>query len=195
MPMYDIVLTDYNLPLPAEISEDFKPIEFQTKDLDNTFTKYKLDKDGQLWYETCTRIYVEGDINAKNPLDRIGQFRSVDTRWEHSSITDTIRIYNNTVIEDSYIDYIIEYKLTFVDGVITLAEIINFETIDTENLKLEQSKFDSDIIKRINFEKTNLYKFLVKPYNSIIKFICNGLYKFSSFLHKNVWKWERKFTI
>ena len=195
MAVFDTVLVEYDLPVPTQSKGYVQSESFQTKDLDNIMATYKLDKKGQLWYEKAERVYIDGDQNAKSPWDRFGHWETISSVWSETNITDTILLYDYVQSKEGNLDYSIEYQLVIIDGIVSNVVLTEFETFDNAERKEKQLKFDQSLQKRIILEQTLQYKLFIKPYNSIIKFIFRNLYKLSTFLNNNVWKWERKLTI
>jgi hypothetical protein len=194
MGMYDDIVCKYPLPLPED-TKGFVPLRFQTKDLDNALDCYEIREDGTLWLHECEREYTEGDPNGKTFFEKFGMVKVTKDWWTHVKTTRTIRIYDYNNYNDGPYDYWVEFEIVFIDGVIDKIKLIKFDATDNSKRKENDRQFIEELKKNKQFESTNLYKLVIKPYNKIIRFICRLLYSTGSFLIANVWKLERKLIV
>ena len=192
--MYDDIVCKYPLPLPED-TKGFVPLRFQTKDLDNALDCYEIREDGTLWLRECEREYTEGDPNGKTFFEKYGMVKETKVWWTHVKTTSTIRMYDYYNYSDGPYDYWVEFEIVFIDGVIDKIKLIKFDAMDNTERKENDRQFIEELKKNKEFESTNLYKLVIKPYNKIIRFICKLIYNFSSFLIANVYKLERKLIV
>ena len=101
--------------------------------------------------------------------------------------------YNN--YNDGPYDYWVEFEIVFIDGVIDKINLVKFEATDNSKRKENDRKFMEELKKNKEFESTNLYKLVVKPYNKTIWFIVCILNNIGSFLTEFSWKLYRKVKI
>jgi len=193
MGMYDDIVCKYPIPLPED-TKGYIPNRFQTKDLDNALDCYEIREDGTLWLRECEREYTEGNPNGKTWSEKFGIVKETKVWWTHVKLTKSIDIYDYQHGEGEY-DYWVEFEIVFIDGVIDKIKLIKFDATDNSKRKENDRQFIEELKKNKEFESTNLYKLVIKPYNKIIRFICRLLYSTGSFLITNVWKLERKLII
>ena len=97
MGMFDTIQWGDNLPFSEEMKEfglDKNNWSFQTKDLHCCLGNYVV-QDGNFFLQKYkNEKWVEGDINSKNWLDRIGSFERTEPYLELQKITETIYIYD-----------------------------------------------------------------------------------------------------
>ena len=192
--MYDDIVCKYPLPLPED-TKGFVPLRFQTKDLDNALDCYEIREDGTLWLRECEREYTEGDPNGKSFFEKFGMVKETKVWWTHVKKTTTICMYDYNNYNNGPYDYWVEFEIVFIDGVIDKIKLIKFEATDNSKRKENDRQFIEKLKKNKEFESTNLYKLVIKPYNKIIRLICRSLYSIGSFLIANVYKLERKLII
>ena len=193
MGMYDDIVCKYPIPLPED-TKGYIPNRFQTKDLDNALDCYEIREDGTLWLRECEREYTEGNPNGKTWSEKFGIVKETKVWWTHVKLTKSIDIYDYQHGEGEY-DYWVEFEIVFIDGVIDKIKLIKFDATDNSKRKENDRQFIEELKKNKEFESTNLYKLVIKPYNKVIRFICRLLYSTGSFLIANVWKLERKLII
>lgn len=106
-------------------------------------------------------------------------------------ITDTIRLYAyDSDTNDTY-DYWIEYDVTFVDGKVTGAKLLEFTATDNSERK-EKHRKDVEYWKsRRIFESTLFYRLVGKYYNKLISFICRSIHKSATWITYKIWKVEK----
>ena len=189
--MYDDIVCKYPLPLPED-TKGFVPLRFQTEDFDNDLDCYEIREDGTLWLRECEREYTEGNPNGKTFFEKFGMVKETKVWWTHVKTTSTIRMYDYYNYSDGPYDYWVEFEIVFIDGVIDKIKLIKFDAMDNSKRKEDFEHLIEKLKKNKEFESTNLYKLIIKPYNKIIRFICRSLYSTGSFLIANVWKLERK---
>jgi hypothetical protein len=194
MGMYDDIICKFPLPLPQD-TKGFQPRGFQTKDLDNALDCYEIREDGTLWLRECEREYTEGDPNGKTFFEKFGMVKETKVWWTHVKTTNTIRMYDYNNYSDGPYDYWVEFEIVFIDGVIDKIKLIKFDAMDNTERKELHKHHIEELKKNKEFESTNLYKLIIKPYNKVIRFICRFIYSFGSFLIASVWKLERKLIV
>ena len=191
--MYDDIVCKYPLPLPED-TKGFVPLRFQTKDLENALDCYEILEDGTLWLRECEREYIDGDPNGKTWSEKVGIVKETKVWWTPVKITKSINMYTYHQGEGQY-DYWVDFVIVFIDGVLQKIELKKFEVTDNTERKESFRQHIEKLKRRKEFESTNLYKLVIKPYNKIIRFICKLIYNFSSFLIANVYKLERKLIV
>lgn len=194
MGMYDDIVCKYPLPLPED-TKGFVPLRFQTKDLDNALDCYEIREDGTLWLRECEREYTEGNPDGKTWSEKFGIVKETKVWWTHVKTTRTIRMYDYNNYNDGPYDYWVEFEIVFIDGVIDKINLVKFEATDNSKRKENDRKFMEELKKNKEFESTNLYKLVVKPYNKTIWFIVCILNNIGSFLTEFSWKLYRKVKI
>lgn len=193
MGMFDDIVCKYPLPLP-ENTKGYTPHGFQTKDFDCALDLYEIREDGTLWLKQRESEFVKGNPDAKSLFDRIGHIKEVRSWWEHVKLTQTIRMYDYHHTDGPY-DYNVEFEVVFIDGIIDKIKLVKFDVMN--NMKRQElSKYHSEQLKlRSEFESSIFYRFIGNPYNKVIMFMSNSIYKFGSFLTSICWKLEKKLTI
>jgi hypothetical protein len=194
MGMYDDIVCKYPLPFPED-TKGYIPNGFQTKDLDCGLDQYEIREDGTLWLRECEREHIAGDPNGKTFFEKFGIVKEIKVWWTHVITTRTIRMYDYNNYNDGSYDYWVEFEIVFIDGVIDKIKLIKFDAMDNSKRKEDFERHIEELKKNKEFESTNLYKLVIKPYNKIIRFICKLIYNFGSFLLANIWKLERKLIV
>jgi hypothetical protein len=168
---------------------------FQTKDLDCGLDSYEIREDGTLWLRECEREYTEGNPNGKTFFEKFGMVKETKVWWTHVKTTTTIRMYDYNNYNDGPYDYWVEFEIVFIDGVIDKIKLIKFEATDNTKRKEDSKRFIEELKKNKQFESTNLYKLVIKPYNKIIRFVTRQLSKFATLLLSVCYKIERKLMV
>ena len=194
MGMYDNIVCKYPLPLPED-TKGYILESFQTKDLDCGLDCYEIRDDGTLWLRECEREHIDGDPNGKTFSEKFGIIKETKVWWTHVKTTTTIRMYDYNNYNDGPYDYWVEFEIVFIDGVIDKIKLIKFEATDNTKRKEDSKRHIEELKKNKQFESTNLYKLVIKPYNKTIRFICRLIYNFGSFLITKVFKLERKLIV
>jgi hypothetical protein len=194
MGMFDDIVCKYPLPFPED-TKGYIPNGFQTKDLDCGLDQYEIREDGTLWLRECEREHIAGDPNGKTFFEKFGIVKEIKVWWTHVITTKTIRMYDYNNYNDGSYDYWVEFEIVFIDGVIDKIKLIKFDAMDNSKRKEDFERHIEELKKNKEFESTNLYKLVIKPYNKIIRFICKLIYNFGSFLLANIWKLERKLIV
>jgi len=191
MGMFDTILCKYPLVLPPEPNGYVSSESFQTKDLENALSVYEIREDGTLWEQKHETKWIEGDTDAENWLDKIGRSESIRSWWDQVSFTDTIYLYDYQVRDDDDYDYSIEYKIVFVNGVVSEVTIFQFESRPNADRKIRDLKFFEEIKQTRNFRESKRYRHFYKYYNYVIHFVLGGLVNLFGCLKNNVFKLER----
>jgi hypothetical protein len=114
MGMYDEVICEY--PLPNKTDDDLlfysRSTPAQMLDL------YRVQADGTLWHEDYD-IEDQSDRSLPGILGVAGIMTPVNKRWARCDFSGEI-----SICQYRRINYI-EYKLTFIDGMIANAKIID----------------------------------------------------------------------
>jgi hypothetical protein len=77
-------------------------------------------------------------------------------------------------------DYIIDYQLKFIDGVLKNGELIKFEKIDNKQRKADHERYVQEMAERKKFIKTKRYKYIYSPYNAVLR-------KIHEYVKKTIW--------
>ena len=192
--MYDNIVCKYPLPLPED-TKGYILESFQTKDLDCGLDCYEIRDDGTLWLRECEREYIEGNPNGKTFSEKFGIIKEIKHWWTHVKTTTTIRMYDYNNYNDGPYDYWVEFEVIFIDGVIDKIKLIKFNVVDNTERKEDSKRHIEELKKNKQFESTNLYKLVIKPYNKIIRFVTRQLSKFATFLLSVCYKIERKLMV
>ena len=175
MGMFDDIECKYPLPQPEDPKGFKGETYFQTKDLESCLDKYEIREDGTLWVHKVEYEYPENltdkDVSWGDISLDIKEKRSW---WEPVNTTRTIKMYNSVYSEDEY-DYWIVYEVTFIDGKVTKTIINKFETWPNS----ERKKLHEENINKLKawgeYTKTKRYKYIHKPYQSVVKFVFKKL--------------------
>ena len=192
--MYDDIVCKYPLPFPED-TKGYIPNGFQTKDLDSGLDCYEIREDGTLWLRECEREYTEGNPNGKTFSEKFGMVKEIKHWWTHVKTTTTIRMYDYNNYNDGPYDYWVEFEVIFIDGVIDKIKLIKFNATDNSKRKEDSKRHIEELKKNKQFESTNLYKLVIKPYNKIILFVTRQLSKFATLLLSVCYKIERKLIV
>ena len=192
--MYDNIVCKYPLPLPED-TKGYILESFQTKDLDCGLDCYEIRDDGTLWLRECEREHIDGDPNGKTFSEKFGIIKEIKHWWTHVKTTTTIRMYDYNNYNDGPYDYWVEFEVIFIDGVIDKIKLIKFNVVDNTERKEDSKRHIEELKKNKQFESTNLYKLVIKPYNKIILFVTRQLSKFATLLLSVCYKIERKLIV
>ena len=192
--MYDNIVCKYPLPLPED-TKGYILESFQTKDLDCGLDCYEIRDDGTLWLRECEREHIDGDPNGKTFSEKFGIIKEIKHWWTHVKTTTTIRMYDYNNYNDGPYDYWVEFEVIFIDGVIDKIKLIKFDATDNSKRKEDSKRHIEELKKNKQFESTNLYKLVIKPYNKIILFVTRQLSKFATLLLSVCYKIERKLIV
>ena len=203
MGMFDTVVVEgLKLKTSKEVKDFLKennadlPNDFQTKDLDNTLSTFKIDKNYQLWAsvpkETGKRIsygsLFSGWKDNRSFLERIYykfKYKSLGnvpkTRpeliytWQKVKITNTIEIYSYKEINDRYLDVcfiakIIDGKVKSIKQHTATIESVN----ESKKRKARNQEFDENMekqfVRRKEFTSKWYYPVLKETWNPIVFF-------------------------
>ena len=161
---------------------------FQTKDLDCALDIYIIDKDGQLFLEQREMEWVQGNPNGKSFLEKAGYAKTVKTWLELLNKTCTVQFYDFFSSNKTDYDYWIVYDAVFIDGKIKDIKLTTFEATPNSERKKKDIEFHKKMQEWDEFRKTLRYKYLLNPYNKILKFVCDKVYKALCFLSSRVWR-------
>ena len=188
MGMYDSIECKCFLPMPDEPKGYTGSHGFQTKDFDCALDIYIIDENGQLFIECRETEWVEGDPNAKGFLDKVGHIKTKKTWLESVNKTCTVQFYDFFSSNKTDYDYWIVYDAVFIDGKIKDIKLTTFEATPNSERKKKDIEFHKKMQEWDEFKKTLRYKYLLNPYNKILKFVCDKVYKALCFLSSRVWR-------
>lgn len=193
--MYDSIECKCFLPMPDEPKGYTGSHGFQTKDLDCGLDIYIIDKDGQLLLEQRETEWVEGNPSGKNFLEKSGYAKTVKTWLEPLNNTCTVQFYDYFSSNNTDYDYWIVYDAVFINGKMTEIKLTTFEATANSERKQKDIEFQNKLREWDEFRKTRRYKYLLNPYNKVLKFIFDKLHKGLSFLSSRVWRVHNFLTI
>lgn len=168
MGLYDTIHAKIKLPQPTDPKGFNGTTHFQTKDLECCLVDYQIREDGTLW-----RLDIE--YTEAECKDRLFGIEPKSSNWVFDAITKTIEMYDFVHSNESEYDYWIDYKVVFIKGVIDNIEISKFEATPNAERKESDRIFRENLIKRQKFSKTKAYKYLYRPYSSIVYGVTNML--------------------
>ncbi len=193
--MYDSIECEYPLPMPDDPKGYTGSYGFQTKDFENSLDIYIIDKDGQLFIERRETEWVGGDPNGKTFLEKSGYLKTKKTWLETVNRTCTIQFYDYLSSNKTDYDYWIVYNAVFIEGKITDVKLTTFEARPNSERKEKDEAFKMKLKLRHEFIQTWRYKYIYKPYNTIIKAVVRGSTKCLTKLKMLIFKLESKMLI
>jgi len=195
MGMYDTIICKYRLPMPEDPKGYSGSEDFQTKDLDCSLSTYEIDSNGQLLINKTEGHFVEGDKNSKNLFGKIGHYE-VTRKWsEFIFKTSEICMYDYIHSNKTEYDYFIEYKVTFIDGLIDEVHLVKFEAQNNAERKKKDKEFDKKLKDWYEFTKTRRYKYILRPYTSLVRFVFRNIRNFLTFSQSKLYFVEKFFLI
>lgn len=189
MGMFDDIICKYKLPMPKNPKGYSGSERFQTKDLENCLSLYKIQEDGTIWLETYERKIIDGNPKGKSIFDRIGRFQKINVSWKQLFDTDTINIYDYEESTGDY-DYYILYKLVFKEGVVSSVDLLEFEASDNSKRKKREKEFEKELKERAKFVATLRYRVLYRHWNKLVSFVFRNLQKTTQKIGCNLLKVE-----
>ncbi len=193
--MYDSIECEYPLPMPDDPKGYTGSYGFQTKDFENSLDIYIIDKDGQLSIERRDTEWVGGDPNGKSFLEKSGYLKTKKTWLETVNRTCTIQFYDYLSSNKTDYDYWIVYNAVFIEGKITDVKLTTFEARPNSERKEKDEAFKMKLNLRHEFVQTWRYKYIYKPYNTIIRAVVRGSTKCLTKLKMLIFKLESKMLI
>lgn len=193
--MFDTIICKYPLPMPSDPNGYAGSESFQTKDLENSLITYEIRADGTLWEQKHETVWIEDDSNTDNWLDPLGHSKSVKSWWDQVSFTKTITMLDFQENDSGEYDYLIDYKVCFVNGTVSEITVTTFEARPNAERKIRDLGFIETMNQRRNFIESKRYRFFYKHYNNVTSFVLGGLAKSFLWLASVVNKLERKLTV
>ena len=92
-------------------------------------------------------------------------------------------------------DYFIEYKVTFIDGLIDEVHLVKFEAQNNAERKKKDKEFDKKLKDWYEFTKTRRYKYILRPYTSLVRFVFRNIRNFLTFSQSKLYFVEKFFLI
>lgn len=194
MGMFDTIICKYPLPMPSDPKGYVGSESFQTKDLENALLVYEIREDGTLWEQKHETEWVEGDSKSDNWLDKMGHNKTLKSWWDQVSFTKTIRMLDVQFNDGEY-DYVINYKINFVKGVVSEVEISSFEARPNNERKSRDFEFIEIMKQREKFIKSWKYRYFYKHYHNVVHFVLGTLVVLFSWLAATLSKLERRISI
>ena len=165
MGMFDYINYEAELPLSKNAQKLFSHIDlnkepFQTKDFDNTMSKYIVNKNGNLYIEIVKGEYVEnpkpkGYKGWWSPL-QFNEIKRYNKKFNHTGNV----VFYNQVHDKKGNEYWLEFNATFIKGKVTEIKQFKFELSQTaEEIEENDRKF-----------KEMLDEYTKSPYTKFKKF-------------------------
>ena len=186
--MYDTIVCKYPLPIPDDPKGYTGSDDFQTKDLDLSLSNYTIDENGQLFVHRFEGEWEPGNKDADSFIGKLGYFKTTKKWLEQLNTTITVVFYDYQQSNNTDYDYWIVYDAVFIEGKIKDIKLTTFEATPNSERKKKDIEFQNKLRKWDDFRKTRRYKYLLNPYNKILKFICDKAYKALCFLSSRVWR-------
>lgn len=141
--------------IPSQVTQSIKESnEFQTKDLDNTLSKFLVSLDGRLKSQHFENYYYENDANGsviKGAIKTSGEY------WVDEGFNGNIKIYDTIDFLDN--DWFITFEISFVSGFLNKASCISVEVINNITRKKQEVQLLQQSIKRAKLLKNPIFKF------------------------------------
>lgn len=189
--MFDYIKYQAKLPLSKKAEKLFSHINlaeepFQTKDFDNTMSRYIVNKNGNLYLEI-----VEGDYTPNpKPRGQKGwwppyQFNETKRYNKKYNFTGDVNFYHH-VSDKNENEYWLEFDVTFVKGKVESIKQNNFELFRT---KEEKDQNDREIKEMFEKHAKHPYTRFKKFVNKVTfggwdffwrRIVFTGLYKLSN---------------
>ena len=192
MGMFDEIVVHRKLPLEGEFADDLKDVDwkelsFQTKDLDNCLSHYKLAINGYLYVQ---KFEDAGHFVAYNSFFDEKKSRD-DMFWERVTPPRSLNFYAN--VYKSKFDYWVEFTAYF-NSDNKLSHIVSSQLTKEDNSdRKKQEKIWQDELKAAEKRKKKFSYFL---YNIIWKkplgFCLRKIYNFTQKVPSVIMKIERK---
>jgi hypothetical protein len=189
MGMFDGIICEYELPLPEKLGElseiGWKELEFQTKSLNNTLSKYTIEEDGQIYEEKTKQRWVDDEAHENG-----GYIQITEDGIEKSYFTGELIFFSYLPCEKY--DYFIEFMALFWKG--ELKEIKLEEWKQEENTqRIEEEKKFEEVRQRIEkqFKEQSLFKKIIKTCVHTVTYCIRWIL---GFLVKLTWKLDRWLT-
>jgi hypothetical protein len=195
MGMYDSIECEYPLPMPEDPKGYTGSYGFQTKDFENSLDIYIIDKHGQLSIERRDTEWVQGNPNGKSFLEKSGYLKTKKTWLEPLKDTCTIQFYDYLSSNKTDYDYWIVYNAVFIEGKMKEIKLTTFEAKPNSERKEKDEAFKMKLNLRHEFIQTWRYKYIYKPYNTIIRAVVRGSTKCLTKLKMLIFKLESKMLI
>jgi len=211
--MFDTVVIDgLKLKAPKEVTSFLKsnnakfPSEFQTKDLDNFLSTYKINVDGQIYQEV--RKLTGKRVPYKNPFDSWKDNRplleriywkikykdssySLDNRLVEevklvnvkSKLTETFEIYTIEEVSGRYLE--LSYSVKAVDGKVKTVHL-NKWSIESEKDSKKRNEENKEFQDKMNRSFAAQKEFRSKWYYPVLKETYNPFIFFSRLLVQKI---------
>lgn len=201
MGMFDTVIIEgLKLKAPKEVLRYLKscnsefPREFQTKDLDNVLTTFKINEKGEVFKQdrvpTGKKLPYEPPFKSwdserpflekiywkliqKNINKKYGKFEFVDEYknvLKRDKTTNTIEIYSYDEVGGRYLE--LSYILTIVDGLVKKS-ILNKWEIEPENEALERKKRNDEFVRNADIQIARRKEFRSQWYYPVLREVYN----------------------
>jgi len=189
MGMFDGIVCEYKLPLPEDLGElseiGWGELEFQTKSLNNTLSKYTIEDDGQIYEEKTKQKLIEDE----NSPDK-ARIEIIEDGIEKNYFTGELIFY--TYLPTKEYDYFIEFTALFWKGELKEIERTEWKKEENTERKEEEKKYE-DLHKKLRkqAEDQTIFKKIIKTCVHIVTYCIRWIL---GFLVKLTWKLERWLT-
>ena len=125
MGMFDYLICERELPfLPEEIISlwgSASEIAFQTKDIENSLSCFKISSNGELLRKETETVFVgDGDPDAESIMDRFPKTQTIDKGWVEIKYNGSILFYDSYFYREEKTDRSgwVEYQAEFINGLL-----------------------------------------------------------------------------
>lgn len=193
--MFDDFVVECNLPMPENPQGYSGTKFFQTKDLDCALDLYKIKSDGTVWIKKTKGEWIGGNPKAKSFSERFGHFK-LEKEWEEFyNHTFEVDLCGYVISEDGPYDYWIDYRISFVDGIVNKINLKKFEARDNSSRKRINKETMRKLQQWSEYQKTFRYKYFYKYYDRFINFSFKRLASVIDFVKDKTFKLERKLRL
>ena len=182
------------VPLPAKkgfkTAKEWKNYTFQTKDLDNSLSRYEIRKSG-LWYHQVK--YKDTLVEHKfNDLWSIPGLEVESEKWVKEPFTGYIHFYDFISDYDDTHDAWIEFRAHFREGSLQdKVELVKWELEDNAERKASDAKWKKELAESNAYKEKWRYKYLFKYWNRLIDWKFRLLRRIINYISSNSWNLER----
>lgn len=204
MGMFDtVVIEGLKLDLPRKVKEFLKeknssiPLEFQTKDLENSLSTYKIDKNKQFWYSDRVPTGKKIKWNLPNFFEKNNSileeiyWKVKRFKFKHNeetlideckevlkkeNITSTIFLYSYDLIVDRYLS--LDYEVKIINGKVSSIKLKKWE-IESDKQAQERVKRDLEFQEKLDKQNYIVSKRRSSPFYPLVREVYNPIIFFS----------------
>ena len=176
MGMFDDVICEYPLPLPENPRGYKGSKHFQTKDLENTLSKYEIRENGTLWVKNYLLKYHDGDPNGKTFAEKAPRSEVIEEWYDRVKYDGDLRIYDYQQTNGGF-DYDIEYIITFRRYKVKKVVLSSFNAHCNKSRLKKQEEYEKELKRIYEFKQTKRYRYFYSYYNKVTKYIVRSIIK------------------